>query len=68
MPKQISESRLGYRTIKNEGAPYFDLHTIEQLGSNGTYFQRSHELSQVKDIKPDFEFLMKIILSRNPMG
>ena len=31
--KRISQSRLGYRTIKNEGAPFFDMQTIEQLGS-----------------------------------
>ena len=36
MQKQIGESRLGYRTIKNEGTPFFDLRTTEQLGSTSS--------------------------------
>ena len=31
--KRISESRLGDVTIKNEGEPFFDLHTIAQVES-----------------------------------
>ena len=43
MQKQIGKSRLGYRTIKNEGAPFFNMLTIEQVGSiaRGMYESRS---------------------------
>ena len=51
---RICKSRLGYRTIKNEGAPFFDMQTIEQLGSKRRFesgMDRAFELVALAQLK-----------------